>query len=114
MGRLAASVEDAGGVVMVPAFAGLGSPYWDPTRSWWGVLRVDPWIDRWDLARAIVESMAYQTRDVVSAMSAATNTHLKELRVDGGAAQMDLCSTWWARSSAYAFDVLQLGETSNT
>lgn len=89
MGPLAASVEDAGGVVMVPAFAGLGSPYWDP-HARGAVFGLTRGSTAAHLARAIVESMAYQTRDVVSAMSAATNTHLKELRVDGGAAQMDL------------------------
>lgn len=89
IGPLAESVDSSGGVVIVPAFTGLGSPYWDPYArgSIFGLTRG---VGRAEIARAVVESMAYSTRDVLDAMSAAVGTAPVELRVDGGAAQMDL------------------------
>lgn len=89
IGPLAASVPDNGGVVLVPAFAGLGSPYWDPYARG-TILGITRGTTRAHLARATVESMAFQTRDVVDAMVAASGTPLMELRVDGGASVMDL------------------------
>jgi glycerol kinase len=89
VGPLAESVEDSGGLVLVPAFTGLGSPYWDPYArgTMMGITRG---VGRAHLARAVVESMAHQTRDVVEAMTAVSGEALAELRVDGGAAAMDL------------------------
>jgi len=89
IGPLAASVPDTGGVYVVPAFTGLGSPYWDPYArgAIFGLTRGST---RAHLARAVIESMAYQTRDVVEAITAASGTPLKELRADGGASVMDL------------------------
>jgi glycerol kinase len=89
IGPLAASCEDTGGVVMVPAFTGLGSPFWDPYARG-TVVGITRGTGRAHLARAVVESMAYQTRDVVDAMTAASGQSIAELRVDGGAAAMDL------------------------
>lgn len=89
LGALAASVDDTSGVVIVPAFAGLGSPYWDPYARG-TVLGITRGAGRAHLARAVVESMAFQTRDVVQAMTAASGAALDELRVDGGASAMDL------------------------
>ncbi|MFM7064516.1 MAG: glycerol kinase GlpK, partial [Actinomycetes bacterium] len=89
VGPLAASVDDTAGVVFVPAFTGLGSPYWDPYARG-SVLGITRGAGRAHLARAVVESMAYQTRDVVDTMSAASGEDLEELRVDGGASAMDL------------------------
>ena len=89
IGPLAESVDDSGGVVLVPAFTGLGSPYWDPYARG-TVLGITRGTGRAQLARAVVESMALQTRDVVDAMTAASGEALGELRVDGGAAVMDL------------------------
>jgi len=89
VGPLAASVEDSGGVLVVPAFAGLGSPWWDPYARG-TILGITRGTTRAHLARAVVESMAYQTRDVVDAMVEASGTPLVELRVDGGASVMDL------------------------
>ena len=89
VGALAASVPDSSGVVIVPAFAGLGSPYWDPYARG-TVLGITRGVGRAHLARAVVESMAFQTRDVVQAMADASGAALDELRVDGGAAAMDL------------------------
>jgi glycerol kinase len=88
-GPLAESVDDTGGVVLVPAFTGLGSPWWDP-RARGAVLGVTRGTTRAHLARATVESMAYQTRDVVTAMTAASGEPLRSLRVDGGASAMGL------------------------
>ena len=89
VGPLAESVKDTAGVVVVPAFTGLGSPYWDPYARG-TVLGITRGTGRAHLARAVVESMAFQTRDVVDAMTAASGTRLGELRVDGGASAMDL------------------------
>jgi len=89
VGPLAESVSDSGGVVMVPAFTGLGSPYWDPYARG-SLLGLTRGSGRAQLARAVVEAMAYQTRDVVEAMSAASGTPLEQLRVDGGASVMPL------------------------
>ncbi|HEX6311252.1 MAG TPA: glycerol kinase GlpK [Acidimicrobiia bacterium] len=89
VGALAASCDDTAGVVIVPAFTGLGSPYWDPYARG-TVVGITRGTGRAQLARAVVESMAYQTRDVVDAMTAASGQPIAELRVDGGAATMDL------------------------
>ncbi len=86
---LALSVADTGGVVMVPAFTGLGSPWWDP-HARGTILGISRGTTRAHLTRAAVESMAMQTRDVVTAMTDASGQPLSELRVDGGAAVMDL------------------------
>ncbi len=91
-GPLAASVPDTGGVVFVPAFTGLGSPYWDPEAR--GVIiGLTRGSSRAHLARAVVEAMAFQTLDVVQSMQRASGIELAELRVDGGASVMDvLCA----------------------
>jgi len=75
-------------VYIVPAFTGLGSPWWDPYArgSIFGITRGTT---RAHIARAIVEAMTYQVRDVVDAMTAASGTPLHDLRVDGGASVMD-------------------------
>ena len=89
VGPLAASVPDTGDVYLVPAFTGLGSPHWDPYAR--GTLvGMTRGTGRAELARAVVEAMAYQTRDAVEAMSRASGQPLAELRVDGGASVMDL------------------------
>jgi glycerol kinase len=88
-GPLAESVADTGGVYVVPAFAGLGSPWWDPYARG-TIVGITRGTGRAEITRAVVESMAYQTRDVVDAMSAASGTPVIELRVDGGASVMDL------------------------
>jgi glycerol kinase len=86
---LAASVADTAGAVMVPAFTGLGSPYWDPYARG-TILGISRGTTRAHLARAVVEAMAYSTRDVVEAMAGAAGCDVTTLRVDGGAAAMDL------------------------
>ncbi len=90
-GPLAASVPDAGGVFMVPAFVGLGAPYWDPFARG-TIVGLTRGSGRAQLVRAAVDAMAYQTNDVVKAMEGDTSRPFKELRVDGGASVMDaLC-----------------------
>jgi glycerol kinase len=89
MEALASSVPDAGGVVMVPAFTGLGSPTWDPYARGL-VIGISRGTRPAHLARAVVDSIACQVADVATAMVAHTGTALHELRVDGGAAAMDL------------------------
>jgi glycerol kinase len=88
IGPLAASTPDSGGVYIVPAFAGLGSPWWDPYARG-TIVGITRGTSKAHLARAVVEAMAYQTRDVVEAMAAASGTTLAALRVDGGASVMD-------------------------
>jgi glycerol kinase len=86
--RLAASVPDAGGVHLVPAFAGLGAPYWDAAARG----RIEGLTfssGRAQLARAAVESIAYQVADLVEAIEADLDAPLRELRVDGGAGRND-------------------------
>ena len=88
-GPLAASVDDAAGTYLVPAFTGLGAPHWDAYArgAYLGITRGTT---RAHLARAAVEAMAYQTRDVAEAMTADAGLGLAELRVDGGASVMDV------------------------
>lgn len=85
IGPLAASVDDPGGVVFVPALTGLGSPWWDP-HARGTILGITRGTTRAHLARAALEAIAFQTRDVVTTMVAAAGVPLTELRVDGGAA----------------------------
>jgi glycerol kinase len=89
IGPLAESVPDSDGVIFVPAFAGLGSPWWDPYARG-TVLGITRGTSRAHLARAIVESMAFQTRDVVDAMVEGSGRPVNALRADGGASVMDL------------------------
>ena len=88
-GPLAASVDSTDGVYLVPAFTGLGSPWWDPYARG-TIVGVTRGTERAHLVRAAVEAMAYQTRDVVTAMSAASGHQVRSLRADGGASVMDL------------------------
>jgi len=82
---LAASVGDNGGVYLVPAFAGLGAPHWDPYAR--GIIvGITRGTSSGHIARAALESIAYQVADLLDAMAADAGIPLKELRVDGGAA----------------------------
>jgi len=86
--RLAGSVADNGGVYLVPAFAGLGSPHWDPYARG-AILGLTRGASAGHIARAALESIVYQTADVLEAMESDSGIRLKELRVDGGAARND-------------------------
>ena len=82
--RLAATVPDTGGVYLVPAFVGLGAPYWDQYARG-AILGVTRGTTAGHIARAAVESMAYQTCDLLDAMQKDASIKLAELKVDGGA-----------------------------
>ena len=86
---LAASVPDSGGVVLVPAFAGLGAPYWDAYArgALVGITRAT---GKAQIARAALESIAFQVCDVLDAMQSDTGIKVSELRVDGGASVNNL------------------------
>jgi glycerol kinase len=85
---LAASVGDTGGVYLVPAFVGLGAPHWDGAAR--GILcGLTRSSSRAHIVRATLESIAYQTRELIDAMQADSGERLAELRVDGGAAAND-------------------------
>jgi glycerol kinase len=86
---LAASVPDNGGVYIVPAFTGLGAPHWDPYARG-TIVGLTRGAGRAHLARAALESIAYQSADVLEAMQKDSGERLSELRVDGGAAANDL------------------------
>ncbi|MDG6897555.1 glycerol kinase [Actinobacillus delphinicola] len=80
----AQKVPDCNGVYVVPAFTGLGAPYWDPYARG-SILGLSRGANRNHIVRATLESIAYQTRDVLEAMQSDSGTTLKSLRVDGGA-----------------------------
>jgi glycerol kinase len=88
-GPLAESVPDTGGVVFVPALTGLGSPHWD-SYARGSITGITRGTTRAHLARATVEAMVYQTRDVVEAMQSSAGVSITELKVDGGASVMNL------------------------
>jgi glycerol kinase len=87
--KLAAKVQDTGGVYLVPAFVGLGAPYWDP-RARGALVGITRGTQREHVVRAALESLAYQTKDLVDAMLKDSRMKLKELRVDGGACKNNL------------------------
>jgi glycerol kinase len=82
--ELATQVDSSDGVYVVPAFVGLGTPYWD-SEARGAVFGVTRGTTKAHLTRATLESLAYQTKDVFSSMEADSGIHLKKLRVDGGA-----------------------------
>jgi len=86
---LAATVPDSDGVYFVPAFVGLGAPYWDPYARG-AVFGITRGTTAGHLARAALESMAFQTRDLIEAMQKDAGIEVKQLKVDGGAATNDL------------------------
>lgn len=87
--QLALGVNDTGGVYFVPAFAGLGAPYWDPEARG-TIVGLTRGTTSGHIARAAIEAIAYQTVDVLKAMEADAGLTIKELRVDGGATANNL------------------------
>jgi glycerol kinase len=87
--KLAASVLDSGDVFLVPAFTGLGAPYWDP-HARGAMLGLTRGTSKAHIARAALESIAYQSAELLEAMQKDSGQRLTELRVDGGAAANDL------------------------
>jgi len=92
---LARSVEDAGGVVLVPAFVGLGAPYWRPDVRG-AIFGLTRGTTRAHLARATLESLAFQSRDLVEAMARDAGRRVKVLKVDGGATANDFLMQYQA------------------
>jgi glycerol kinase len=87
--RLAAEVLDSGGVFLVPAFTGLGAPYWDPNARG-AIVGLTRGTTKAHIARAALEAIAFQSAEVLEAMQKDSGEKLAELRVDGGAAANDL------------------------
>jgi glycerol kinase len=98
--QMARSVPDSQGVYMVPAFVGLGAPYWD-MEARGAILGLTRGANRAHIVRATLESIAYQTRDVVEVMSTDAGIPIKEMRVDGGASANDFLMQFQA-------DILQV------
>ena len=96
---LARSVDDTGGVYLVPAFAGLGAPHWDPYARG-ALVGMTRGTGRGHIARAALESIAFQVADLIDALEADAGARVPELRADGGAAANDLLMQFQA-------DVLQ-------
>lgn len=89
----AKKVPDSGGVLVVPAFQGLGAPYWDPYAR--GIIiGITRATNKYHIIRATVESMAYQTADVIELMESSTGIKVEGLSVDGGASANDLLLTF--------------------
>ena len=86
---LAATVPDSGGVFLVPAFAGLGAPHWDPYARG-ALVGITRGTTAGHLARAALEAIAFQVADLLDAMQADSGVPLPELRVDGGASHNEL------------------------
>jgi glycerol kinase len=84
--KLATSVKDGGGVVFVPAFAGLGAPYWDMDARG-AILGLTRGSGRAEIARAALEAIAFQSRDIIDAMTRDARLRIRRLRVDGGATE---------------------------
>jgi glycerol kinase len=82
-------VSDNGGVYVVPAFVGLGAPHWDPYARG-TIIGLTRGSSKAHIARAALESIAYQVADVLNAMESDANIRMKELRVDGGACANNL------------------------
>jgi glycerol kinase len=109
-GALAASVDDTNGIYVVPAFTGLGAPYWDMDARG-AIVGLTRGVSRAHVIRATLESMAYQTRDVVEVMNIDSGIPLRELRVDGGAADNDLLMQFQADILGVPVDRPTLVET---
>ena len=86
---LALSVEDNGGAYFVPAFSGLFAPYWRPDARG-ALVGLTRYVNKGHIARAALEAIAYQSREVLDAVNADSGVPLTELKVDGGAAANDL------------------------
>jgi glycerol kinase len=82
--KMAESVTDTNGVYLVPAFVGLGAPYWEPYARG-TVVGITRGANRFHIVRAALESLAFQTSDVLKAMEEDSGIRLTSLKVDGGA-----------------------------
>lgn len=101
--ELATSVEDTGGVYVVPAFTGLGSPYWNSEAT--GLITgITRGTNKAHITRAVLEAMAYSARDLVEIMQEEGNIKLESLRVDGGASQNDFLMQFQADVAGCSVD----------
>lgn len=103
-------VKDSNGVYVVPAFTGLGAPYWDPTARG-AVFGITRGVRMEHIIRATLESIAYQTRDVLEAMQNDAGEKLKTLRVDGGATGNNFLMQFQADILSTAVERLEMKET---
>lgn len=87
--ELARTVPDSGGAYLVPAFVGLGSPYWDP-HARGGMFGLTRGVTKGHIARAALESIAFQSAELIESMQSAAGVEIEALRVDGGATSNDL------------------------
>src|SRR5699024_577225 len=86
--EMARSVEDTAGAYLIPAFTGLGAPYWDPYARG-AIMGLTRGVNKNHIVRAALESMAYQTYDLMTAMTEDTGRPISTFKVDGGAAAND-------------------------
>jgi len=107
---LATSVQSSGGVYFVPAFVGLGAPYWDPYARG-ALLGLTRGSGRAEIARAALEAVAYQTRDLLDAMTADAGAPLRDLRVDGGMVANDFLMQFQADILGAPVERPQVAET---
>ena len=108
--HLATSVSSTGGVYFVPAFVGLGAPYWDQYARG-ALLGLTRGSGRAEIARAALEAVAYQTRDLLTAMTADSGTPLADLRVDGGMVANDFLMQFQADILNAPVERPQIAET---
>lgn len=106
----AQKVSDADGVYVVPAFVGLGAPYWD-MKARGAILGLTRGTSKAHIVRATLDSLAYQTKDVLSAMEADSNIKLQALKVDGGAVANNLLMQFQADILGVPVDRPQVTET---
>ena len=107
---VAKKVKDAGGVYMVPAFVGLGAPYWDMNARGM-IIGLTRGTTKAHIVRATLDSLAYQTRDVLGAMEADSGNRLAALKVDGGAVANNLLMQFQADLLGVPVDRPQITET---
>ncbi|MBQ9364740.1 MAG: glycerol kinase GlpK [Schwartzia sp.] len=107
---IAKRVPDSGGVYLVPAFVGLGAPYWDMNARG-TIIGITRGTTKAHIVRATLDSMAYQTRDVLSAMEADSDIKLASLKVDGGACANNLLMQFQADLLGVPVDRPQVIET---
>lgn len=103
-------VEDSAGVYVVPAFTGIGAPYWDMYARG-GILGITRGTKREHIVRGTLEALAYQSRDIIDAMMKDSEIELKRLRVDGGASQNDFLMQFQADISGTEVDRPKIVET---
>ncbi len=108
--KMARKVDSTLGVYLVPAFVGLGAPYWDP-QARGALVGLTRGVGREHIVRATLESLAYQTRDVVDTMAAESKKRLAGLRVDGGASANDFLMQFQSDVLGVAVDRPKLVET---